>query len=74
MIKNPCLECLVGMICTNRCKPYYEAIKDASYKVYYWTSSEINHFRNTVGVDFLHAVEDEIKKRVKYEKDWGIRK
>jgi hypothetical protein len=73
MIENPCLECLVGMVCTNKCKAYHEAIKDASYKVYSWTSTEINRFRKSVGADFLHTVEDTIKKRVLHKRNWCIK-
>lgn len=73
MLENPCLTCLVGMVCTNKCLPYKQVIIEASINLYHWTSSEINHFRNTVGADFLHAVENEIKRRVKHKKDWCIK-
>jgi hypothetical protein len=73
MTENPCLTCLVGMICTNRCKAYHEAIKEASLNLFKWSVSQINHYRNTVGADFLHTVDTEIKRRVQYRKDWRIK-
>jgi hypothetical protein len=73
MLENPCVTCLVGMICTNRCLPYHQAIKEASLNLFKWSVSEINHYRNTVGADFLHAVDNEIKRRVLFRREWRIR-
>lgn len=73
MLENPCLTCLVGMICTNKCIQYHQTIKEASINLTKWSVREINHYRNTVGADFLHAVDNEIKRRVKFRRDWRLR-
>jgi hypothetical protein len=70
---NPCLTCLVGMVCTNKCIQYHQAIKEASINLFIWSSKEINHYRNTVGSDFLHAVDSEIQRRVKHKRNYYIK-
>jgi hypothetical protein len=64
--EDPCIICLVKIMCKQKCDLYFKALYHISRNIGRWDSQTIRKYRQSARPEFLHEVEHEIKRWVKY--------